>query len=190
MKTLILGFSIIAATFTACNNNDNRLKETNSNDTTNPSSTALHPPGKPASLDELVKAYLKLKNALANDDSKEAAVAGKQIADVLQKTDETSMNVDQKQVYDEVKADIKEHAEHIGENADKIAHQREHFETLSKDLYDLVKVIKPAQTLYVDHCPMYNDNKGANWLSEVKEIKNPYFGKKMSTCGSVKEEIK
>ena len=57
-------------------------------------------------------------------------------------------------------------------------------------MYDMVKVFKPTQTLYVDHCPMYNDNKGATWLSEVKQIKNPYLGKKMPTCGSVKEEIK
>jgi hypothetical protein len=36
---------------------------------------------------------------------------------------------------------------------------------------------------------MYNDKKGAIWLSETKEIKNPYYGKKMLTCGNVKEEI-
>jgi hypothetical protein len=37
---------------------------------------------------------------------------------------------------------------------------------------------------------MYNNNKGATWLSETKEIKNPYMGKKQPTCGSLKEEIK
>ena len=45
------------------------------------------------------------------------------------------------------------------------------------------------QTLYKDFCPMYSDGKGATWLSETKEIKNPYLGKKMPTCGSMKEEI-
>ena len=30
----------------------------------------------------------------------------------------------------------------------------------------------------------------ATWLSETKEIKNPYLGKKMPTCGEVKEEMK
>ncbi|MDQ6756917.1 MAG: DUF3347 domain-containing protein, partial [Bacteroidota bacterium] len=43
---------------------------------------------------------------------------------------------------------------------------------------------------YKDFCPMYNNNKGAIWLSEVKDIKNPYLGKKMPTCGNMKEEIK
>jgi hypothetical protein len=37
---------------------------------------------------------------------------------------------------------------------------------------------------------MYNNNKGAIWLSETKEIKNPYLGKDMDTCGSAKEELK
>jgi hypothetical protein len=61
---------------------------------------------------------------------------------------------------------------------------------LSQDMYDLVKSFDGTQTLYKDFCPMANDNKGAFWISEIKEIKNPYLGKKMSTCGEVKEEIK
>ncbi|MBA4167053.1 MAG: DUF3347 domain-containing protein, partial [Chitinophagaceae bacterium] len=84
----------------------------------------------------------------------------------------------------------KENAEHISENAGKLGHQREHFEMLSKDVYDLVKAFGAGQTLYQDFCPMYNDEKGASWLSETKEIQNPYMGQKMTTCGSVKEELK
>jgi hypothetical protein len=108
----------------------------------------------------------------------------------MQQVDENALNADQKKVYADVKDDIKEHAEHISTNGNKIAHQREHFDMLSKDMYDLVKVVKPSQTLYHDRCPMYNDGKGATWLSEVKEIKNPYLGKKMPDCGTVQEEIK
>jgi hypothetical protein len=37
---------------------------------------------------------------------------------------------------------------------------------------------------------MYNENKGAMWISEMKEVKNPYFGAKMLTCGTVEEVIK
>ena len=126
---------------------------------------------------------------MANDNGNDAASAGKQISEAMTKLDAASFSTDQKKVYDEVKDDMKEHAEHISANAGKIEHQREHFDILSKDMYDLVKVSKPSQTLYLDHCPMYNDNKGANWLSEVKEIKNPYLGKKMPDCGTVKEEL-
>jgi Cu(I)/Ag(I) efflux system membrane fusion protein len=28
-------------------------------------------------------------------------------------------------------------------------------------------------------------NKGADWLQKQKEIRNPYFGKSMLTCGTL-----
>lgn len=108
----------------------------------------------------------------------------------LEQVDEGSFSAEQKKVFVEVKEDMAEHAQHIGTNADNIKHQREHFDLLSRDLYDLVKAVKPDQTLYLDYCPMYNENKGATWLSEIKEIKNPYLGGEMPKCGEVKEEIK
>lgn len=193
MKAIILGFAITAVLLTACGNDDNSSAETaqNNSDTaqtnTETSNTAS---GQPASVDEVVTSYIQLKNALASDNGNEAANASKQLSEAMSKLDAASFSADQKKIHDEVKEEIKEHAEHISTNGSKIEHQREHFEMLSKDMYDLVKVSKPSQTLYLDHCPMYNDNKGANWLSEVKEIKNPYLGKKMPDCGEVKEEIK
>ena len=187
MKTIILTASIIATILTGCNNDTNQSKEANKNNDTTTNTQASEK--QPASVNEVLTAYLELKNALANDNAKEAGSAGKQLIDEVQKLDQVSITDEQKKVYDDVKDEIKEHAEHISTKSDDIAHQRQHFEMLSNDMYDLVKAIKPAQTLYKDHCPMYNDNKGASWLSEVKEIKNPYLGKKMPTCGTVKEEI-
>ena len=87
----------------------------------------------------------------------------------------------QKKTYEDVEADAREHAEHIGANGGNIAHQREHFELLSKDIYDLVKAFGGGQVLYKDFDPMFNNGKGAFWLSETKEIKNPYMGKAMLT---------
>ena len=193
MKAIIPGFVITVALITACgtNNTDSKEKVETSSDTaktnteTINSATAL-----PASVDEVVNTYIQLKNALANDNGNDAANAGKKMSEAIASFDVTSFSAGQKKLYDDVKDDIKEHAEHISANGSKIEHQREHFDMLSKDMYDLVKASKPSQTLYLDHCPMYNDNKGANWLSEVKEIKNPYLGKKMPDCGEVKEEIK
>lgn len=192
MKTIFFGVVIVAASFTACinNNNGSKTANTKSADTSETTTQVSNTTEKQnASVDEAVTAYLQVKNALTTDNGKEAAAAGKQLHEAMLKLDNASFAADQKKVYDDVKDDIKEHAEHIGSNAEKIAHQREHFDMLSKDMIDLVKAVKPGQTLYKDHCPMYNDNKGADWLSEVKEIKNPYLGKKMPGCGVVKEEI-
>lgn len=135
---------------------------------------------------EIVNSYLVLKNALTKDDSKAAATAGKALFDAFNKVDANDMEM--KKMFLEIADNAKEHAEHIGDNAGKIEHQREHFVLLSKDIIDLVKMFGSSQKLYEDYCPMANDGKGAIWISEVKEIKNPFLGAKMPTCGSVKAE--
>jgi len=143
-----------------------------------------------ASIDKMVEHYLNLKNALVNDNSKDAAASGKEFVNTMKTLDKSLLTDEQRKIYEDMEDDAREHAEHIGKNAGKIDHQREHFEILSNDLYDLVKAFGSGQVLYKDFCPMYNDKKGAIWLSEIKEIKNPYYGKKMLNCGSMKEEIK
>ena len=156
---------------------------------TRPPSTAIEPKGT-ASVNELLTAYLQIKNALASDNATEAATGGNAFVIAIDKMDKSAMTADQQKSFNDMADDAKEMAEHINKSSDKIAHQREHFEMLSDDVYEIVKTFKPSQILYKDFCPMYNNGKGANWVSETKEIKNPYLGKKMPTCGEVKEEIK
>ncbi len=153
-------------------------------------SMPLANPKAAASMNAIVDSYLKMKNSLAGDKSNNAADAGKEMAAAMGKMDKALLSVEQAKLYKEVEDDAKEHAEHIVANGGNIKHQREHFDMLSKDIYDLVKAFGGGRTLYSDFCPMYNDKKGAMWLSETKAINNPYYGKSMSTCGSVREEIK
>jgi hypothetical protein len=142
------------------------------------------------SIKEIVTVYLQLKNALTKDNTKDAATAGTLLETSFKGFDKISLTASQKKAFEEVADDAGEHGEHIGKNGGNIAHQREHFEMLSKDMYDLVKAFGGGQVLYKDFCPMYNNGKGAFWISETKEIKNPYFGKSMPACGTMKEEIK
>jgi Cu(I)/Ag(I) efflux system membrane fusion protein len=44
-------------------------------------------------------------------------------------------------------------------------------------------------TIYYQYCPMANGNKGAYWLSEIKDIRNPFFGDKMLGCGETRETL-
>lgn len=133
--------------------------------------------------------YLQLKNALVADNSEAAATAGKTLFEDLGKFDQSSIVEAQKQEVIEIIDDAREHAEHISTNSGKMDHQREHFETLSKDVEDLIAITGTDRKLYQTFCPMYNNKKGAIWLSETKEIKNPYYGSKMMTCGTVQKEI-
>lgn len=200
MKNIIIGIAIIAITAASCNSGSNNATEKNINkdDTTQGNNTSAKESATSnnadakvdGSMKEMVSQYLQMKNALANDNGKDAASAGNAFVASMGKMEKTSLTPEKKKIWDDLSDDAKEMAEHIGENADKIEHQREHFEMLSTDMYDMVKTFGAGQTLYQDFCPMYNDKKGATWLSETKEIKNPYLGKKMPTCGEVKEEIK
>lgn len=188
MKTIMaISAAILALSFTACNSTDNN--KASATDSTQISATApvMVSDAKPA--DAILTGYINLKNSLAADNSSDAAKNGQEILDAVSKFDNSSLTPEQKKVFLGLVGDIKENSEHINENGDKIDHQREHFEMLSKDMYDLVKSVGTDKTMYLDSCPMYDEGKGT-WLSEMKEIKNPYLGKKMDTCGAIKEAIK
>ncbi len=138
-------------------------------------------------INEIVTNYLKLKNALVKDDSKGAANAGKALYVKLNTLDTKLLDAKLKKEYVDIADDAKEHAEHIGDNSGKIEHQREHFAMLSKDINDFIQTFGTTQKLYQDYCPMYDEGKSGYWISETKEIKNPYFGSQMLTCGSVRK---
>ena len=193
MKIIIIAITLASVAYSACNNSNNNTPPANTESDTNSTSTATNAPNSKSTgspIQGIVSNYLELKNALTNDNSKAAASAGKEIVDAIAKIENSSFTENQKKTLEEVREDAKEHAEHISSNAENIKHQREHFEVLSKDIYDLVKAFPTDRTLYHDFCPMYNNNKGGYWISETKEIKNPYLGKEMPTCGEIKEEIK
>ena len=206
MKKILFGaLTIATVTFAACNSNNNtQSHEGHDQDSVavkqeppaaDNAVTAIKPqfanidPKVAASLKLVIDHYLHIKNGLAADNSTEAANGGKAMAEALAKVDKAAMTPDQQKLYSDNEDDLKEHAEHIGKNAGNIEHQREHFAQMSEDVYSLVKAFGGGQALYHDHCPMYDNNKGALWLSETKEVKNPYLGSKMPTCGSVKELI-
>ena len=199
MKNLIFAVAIATTTIAACNNTSNKSSENkNINDTTkvsnsmskDASSTNTSISKEAEAMKEMVAQYLQIKNALANDNGNDAASAGNALVASMSQMDRIILPADKKKIWENLADDAKEMADHIGKNGDKLEHQRGHFDMLSNDMYDLVKTFGSEQTLYQDYCPMYNNKKGATWLSETKEIKNPYLGNKMPVCGSVKEEIK
>jgi len=138
-------------------------------------------------LDQVYSAYFSLKDALVKDNA--ATAQGKELLNALNNVKMESLPADQHAVFMKYLSELKTDAGHIAESKD-IEHQREHFGNLSQNLYEVMKKIKPAYTVYVDHCPMFNDGKGANWISKEATIKNPFYGSKMMTCGKVTETIK
>lgn len=130
--------------------------------------------------------YMTLKSALVATDQAAAAKAGNKMVGSLKGFDMSGYTEVQQTELKDIITDATEHAEHIGKS--EMPHQREHFKTLSKDMMDMVAITGTDATLYQQFCPMYD--KGSAWLSMEKDIKNPYYGSKMMTCGKVEKEIK
>ncbi len=191
MKKIFFAIAIGSISFIACNSQTGDKSSADNSATATPPGSAISTQNNQSAtpISAIVNDYLELKNALANDNGKNAADAGKALADAFKNFDQEALSADKKKTFQDIQDDAHEHAEHISMNGDNIAHQREHFEMLSKDVNDLVKTFGAGQTLYKEFCPMYNNNKGAYWLSETKEIKNPYYGKDMATCGEVQETL-
>jgi len=206
MKKSILVLAASALVIMSCNNsssNADSSKESHDNEmaiqsddnvdvnvkTVSPTFTDVNA-GVTTFMKSLVQNYLDIKNALVKDDSTSAAAASVKLKDEMKifnkglPDGQTGLfTAAQKKIYDSVEGNLKEQAEDISKS--KLADQRQHFFIMSKDVYTLVKAFNTGITLYGDNCPMYNN--GASWLSEVKEIRNPYLGKKMPGCGSVEE---
>ena len=70
--------------------------------------------------------------------------------------------------------------------ATSLAEARIAFEPLSDILYQVASHfgLPPGVAAYRFHCPMAFDNRGADWLQDHRETRNPYFGAVMLTCGS------
>ena len=131
--------------------------------------------------------YFNLKDALVADDNAKAKNLGAVLAKSLGSLDISKYTEEEKSELKEIIEDAVEHAEHISES--DIAHQREHFKVLSKDMADMIAITGTSMTIYEQYCPMYDNNKGGAWLSMNEEIRNPYFGAKMLKCGKVQREI-
>ncbi len=135
---------------------------------------------------QIILNYMVIKDALVASNKEQAAAAGKELESTLNGFVMTKYTADQQKTLKDIISDAKEHAEHIGKS--ELAHQREHFKMLTKDIIDMVAITGTDATLYQDFCPMYDG--GSMWLSMTKEIKNPYYGSKMMSCGKMQKEIK
>lgn len=130
---------------------------------------------KDAKIGKAYEHYIHVKNALVASNSEEAKTGASELTKALKDAKASPAAIDA--------------ATKLAGTSD-LDDQRKVFSTLSNEMAAFVKDGKLSMgMLYLEYCPMANNNSGAYWLSNEKEIKNPYFGEKMLKCGSVKETI-
>lgn len=124
---------------------------------------------------DLFNKYINVKNALVNSDSKTAS----QAIETFYQSLKSAQNFAQKD-------ELLRAAEKLNK-ANNLEKQRASFNDVSTQMWKLVKGSdKVSQTVYYQYCPM----KKAYWLSKEKDIKNPYYGSSMLTCGKIAETKK
>ncbi|MFW5835412.1 MAG: DUF3347 domain-containing protein, partial [bacterium] len=140
-------------------------------------------------LTEVYKAYLRMKDAFVATDAGKVKEEAERVGEALNRVDMSLLEGDaHMQWMDQLEA-LNESLEKIN-NSDDIEMQRKVFISLNNTFYSSVKTFGlQADTVYYQYCPMADGDRGAYWLSDEKEIRNPYFGDMMLTCGEVREII-
>jgi len=133
--------------------------------------------------------YFDLKNALIKANTASAAEKAKDLSQALSSVKMEKLQDAQHIVWMKVYKSLIAASESITKSKNVEA-QRAQFITLSENMYGLMKVAQLETPVYYQNCPMYNDGKGANWLSLENNVKNPYYGSQMLTCGKTIETIK
>jgi hypothetical protein len=129
-------------------------------------------------LSQLLSSYYNIKNALVTGDANSAASNADQFL-------RTANTIDFKVISEGNIHILSKDAGKIS-STKELKKQREYFATLSSNMASVAKAIKLGnQPVYVQFCPM----KKASWLSSEKQIRNPYYGSSMLTCGEVAETL-
>jgi Cu(I)/Ag(I) efflux system membrane fusion protein len=135
---------------------------------------------------EILPMYLNMKDAFIVSDGKTVSDIASTMYRKTQNLDAANLGKMELAHLDKTRSMLKA----ISEN-NEIEKQRTHFVVLNENIVALTMNMGTLDTtLYVQKCPMANNNNGAMWLSNDKVIRNPYYGDAMITCGSIIEEIK
>ena len=140
-------------------------------------------------LKTIFESYFALKDALVKSDGKLVSTLAKDVLANINSVKMEKLSSEEHTVWMKVMSSLKSNTEKIVATT-IIEKQRVVFMDLSANFYALLKVSKQDYSIYYQNCPMYNDGKGANWLSKESAVKNPYYGSQMLTCGKTVETIK
>jgi hypothetical protein len=127
-----------------------------------------------AAEDELVTAYLAIQEALVGDSATEAAASAKELAAAARRLAEEGKH--------------SKDLESIAAAADRMKGTdldalRSAFGPVSRAVAVYAEEAELGLGLF--YCPM----KKAYWLQKDDEVRNPYYGKSMLTCGEKAEEV-
>jgi Cu(I)/Ag(I) efflux system membrane fusion protein len=139
-------------------------------------------------LNEVVNSYLRIKDALAKNDVKIASKYAAELVLAVPNVDAGLLNKSKQNDWNQQASLLIENGKKINKNSD-LQTQRKALQALSEEVKYIAQNFGPLPvTLYQQYCPMAFGS-GGYWLSNSREILNPYLGADMPTCGQVTETI-
>ena len=134
--------------------------------------------------------YISLKNAFVQSDEKKVKQYSHDVQQALIKVDMKLLKGEAMTQWMSQSAKLNSQVDLIA-SSDDLEVQRKTFSAFNDEFYKTIKTFGlMAKTVYYQFCPMYNNGNGAFWLSETTDIRNPYYGDAMLTCGETKETLK
>jgi Protein of unknown function (DUF3347) len=143
-------------------------------------------PNKCQEIDNLLKSYYQIKDALVEDNSQLASEKAGEFIILVADMPVENMTDGNLSIWKKYSKNLKEMASIIHQSTD-IENQRRYFNTFSNDFYEVLIVFKvDYANVYLVYCP----RKNVYWLSNSKIIQNPYFGSKLLDSGIIKATLK
>lgn len=184
-KILLLSLPLF---FMACSSDDKKLPEPQPQ---SPLSQSNNSEVFNKSFALILSSYYDLKNAFVKEDTIKITIAANAL-----KTAADSVKISELKADAAIVETAKLNAQNLSDELkgllgeSGIENKRKSFVIVTNDVYDLIRVVHyDREKVYMQHCPMAFDNKGADWLSNTAEIENPYIPKKMLDCGEVKDSV-
>lgn len=162
------------------------------NDTARPAVSARHQVDVTfqQQLSDVFTAYIELKEALVDSDPIRAKEAAAYTLSTLKKVDKTALSESPRLEWMEYVSPMTTSLRQI-QSSSEMEEQRKSFRALSEALYKSIRAFGlGGNEAFYEFCPMAFNNEGAYWLSNEENIRNPYFGDRMLTCGNVEERLK
>lgn len=133
--------------------------------------------------------YIIMKNAFVDSDVTKVRRAARNLQQAISGIDKKLLTGNARVRWMDISEKMDKQVRLIVSSGE-IEEQRNAFSDFSDTFYMAVKTFGlMGKTAYYQYCPMARDNNGAHWLSEIKEIKNPYFGMSMLDCGETRETL-
>ncbi len=141
-------------------------------------------------LEGIFQGYFAMHQALAKDSFKEVTAGITEINKAMDRVDIKLLSGETHDIWMKQAGALKKILSDASKAGD-IEQLRQAFALLSEQIFVIGRQFGPPgkSVFYQLKCPMAFNNRGATWLQQDRETRNPYFGSAMLRCGSVIEVI-